>query len=526
MDTRLDVSRLESLLESAKMLNSSLELDDLLRHLLRTAMGRLLVTRAALALESHGRFYLEIARGLPALQKGQPIDIDVAHAAGLQYFFPIGDPAHPVGAFAFNKPAQTLDAAEQEFLEALLGLAATGIANARAHKEVLRTNQELRALLDLGRGLAATTDPDEVAQMLTLTLAGRWAVRKQGVFTWKPGQPAIERVKGLDNLTLDAVRRHVEEGAPLDVPAGSIVFPILSGDKPMGAVVCGPRHGNREYSEADREFGGGLVSAASVALDNAWHFRETLIKQQMEKELSLAAGIQKDLFPKQLPALYGCELAARNRQARQVGGDYYDAIPFGAASESQPHLLCVADISGKGLSAALLMSTIQATLRALLTGREPLATVAARTNDLLYASTPSSKYATAFFCLYHTSSGSTEYVNCGHNDGIILRAGGAVDLLPTTGMPVGLFPKRSFESASTNIGPGDMLFLYSDGVTEACTDVEENQYGLDRLVDCLQGCAADPAPAILDRVFDSIDEFAAGAPQHDDITMLVLKRTA
>jgi phosphoserine phosphatase RsbU/P len=526
MDTRLDVSRLESLLESAKLLNASLELDDLLRHLLRTVMGRLLVTRAALALESHGRFYLEIARGLPTLQKGQLITMEAAQAAGLEQFFPIGDPEHPVGAFAFNKPAAMLDDAEREFLEALLGLAATGIANARAHKDVVRTNQELRALLDLGRGLAATTDPDEVAQMLTLTLAGRWAVRKQGVFTWKPGQPVIERVKGFDNLTLDAVRRHVEDGARLDVPEGSIVFPILSGDKPMGAVVCGPRLGNREYTEADREFGGGLVSAASVALDNAWHFRETVIKQQMEKELSLAAGIQKDLFPKQLPALFGCELAARNRQAREVGGDYYDAIPFGAAGEAQPHLLCVADISGKGLSAALLMSIIQATLRALLTGQEALGTVAARTNDLLYASTPSSKYATAFFCLYHSASGRAEYVNCGHNDGIVLRADGTVDLLATTGMPVGLFPKRTFDCASTGIGPGDMLFLYSDGVTEACTEVEEDQFGMDRLIDCLKGCADQPAPVILDRVFESIDAFAGGAPQHDDITMLVLKRTA
>jgi phosphoserine phosphatase RsbU/P len=268
------------------------------------------------------------------------------------------------------------------------------------------------------------------------------------------------------------------------------------------------------------------VAAGSVALDNAWHFRETLIKQQMEKEMSLAANIQKDLFPKRLPAVAGAEIGARNRQARQVGGDYYDGIPFGAPGEAQPHVLCVADVSGKGLSAALLMSTIQATLRALLTGETSLATVASRTNDLLFASTPASKYATAFFCLYHALSGRVEYVNCGHNDGIILRSDGSVELLATTGMPIGLFPKRSFDSASTHVAPGDMLFLYSDGVTEACTSDEDNQYGMDRLIDCLKRSASLPVEEVLDRVFASIDEFAAGAPQHDDITALVLKRAA
>ena len=520
MDRHLDASRLESLLESAKLLNASLELDDLLRHLLRTTMGRLLVTRAAIALERDGAFYLEIARGLPSLKKGQPLTMQSAREIGLEYFFPIGDPAKPTGALAFSKPAGTLDEAETEFLEALLGLAATGISNARAHAEVVRTNQELRALLDLGRGLSGATDAEEVAQMLILTLAGRWAVAKHAVFTWKPGQPPISRVKGFDTLTPETVRSHIESGAPLPLPAGFIVFPVRSAETLTGAVVCGPRLGNRPYSDADREFGSGLVAQASVALDNAWHFRETLVKQQLEKELSLAAGIQRDLFPKQMPSLPGAEIAARNRQARQVGGDYYDALPVGAGS----HLLCVADISGKGLSAALLMSTIQATLRALLTETAPLASIAARTNDLLWASTPASKYATAFFCLYQHAGGQTSYVNCGHNDGIVLRADNSVEMLPTTGMPVGLFPKRTYEMASTAVRPGDLLFLYSDGVTEACTEIEENQFGTERLVDVLRSTSALPAMEILDAVFDAIDNFAAGAPQHDDITMLVLKR--
>jgi sigma-B regulation protein RsbU (phosphoserine phosphatase) len=214
-----------------------------------------------------------------------------------------------------------------------------------------------------------------------------------------------------------------------------------------------------------------------------------------------------------------CDLAARNRQARQVGGDYYDALPM----DSGKHLLCVADISGKGLPAALLMANIQATLRAIIGAHASLAELATRVNALLHANSPSNKFATAFFLAYDPATGCGVYVNCGHNDGIVLRSGGTVELLTTTGLPVGLFARAAYEEGQVSLAPGDLLMIYSDGVTEA-EDGNDQEFGMDRVIEVLQSHRQQPADAIVEQIVKSIDAFAGTAPQHDDITLMVLKR--
>ena len=317
----------------------------------------------------------------------------------------------------------------------------------------------------------------------------------------------------------------VELRMALELPEGSLLFPIRSGEETTGALVCGPRMVKAGYTEADLDFGAGLVAQASVAFENAWHFAETIEKKKIEQELEVAAGIQRDLFPKRIPAMQQTELAARNRQAKQVGGDYYDVLPVGSAGPDRPHLLCVADISGKGVSASLLMANIQATLRAVVTQDLPLPELAARTNDLLWASTPPNKYATAFFLRYDPATGDCVYVNGGHCDGIVLRASGDVQMLPTTGLPIGLFPKKPFEQAEFSLAPGDTLLLYSDGVSEA-NDKDHNEFGIERVVASLRAGNAGPCEKILDRLIEDIDVFAGGAPQFDDITMMVVKRLA
>jgi len=442
--------------------------------------------------------------------------------------FPIGDASAPAGLLALSPSKRgALDESENEFLEALLGLAASSIENARAHRQVVLANrsldqkvQELRTLLDLGRGLASTIDVDELARMLLLTLSGRYAVRRHALFTWKAGQPPIQRVKGLEELDAAALQR---EASALEGPTlrdGLLLLPLRASAETQGIVVLGPRALNLPYGEADLEFAQGLMAQAAVAFENAWHFRDTLYRQQIEQELTLAATIQKDLFPKHLPDLASTFMAARNRQARQVGGDYFDVLSAGP----EVSLLCVADISGKGIAASLLMANLQATLRALLSAAPSIRELARKTSDLLYASTPAAKYATAFFMKYRPESGACEYVNGGHNEGIVLRASGDVELLNATGMPVGLLPNRTYEAGALQLDPGDLLALYTDGVTEA-DNLEEEEFGLERTIECLKAHREEEPETILDRLFEAIDGFAGGAPQHDDITALVLKRT-
>jgi sigma-B regulation protein RsbU (phosphoserine phosphatase) len=543
----LSQSRLESLLESARLLNSNLNLDELMGHLLRTVMGRYLIMRGVVAIRNGVTSSVEVSRGCAALKKGADFTIDAARAAGLELVFEIGGgkiggEGNHVGTLALGKPARgPLDAEETDFVRALTGLAASVIANALSHGQSILLNreldqkvQELRALLDLVRGLAATLDPEEVAKLLLLTFSGRWAVTKSGVAAWKQGQPTVLRQRG---LRLDKLEEHrdtlcdlpdasvlsPEQTQALGLPAGSLLMPIRSSGETCGAVICGPRMLGAAYTADDLEFGAGLVAQAAVALDNAWHFRETIGKKQMEKELALAASIQTELFPKKLATLHATDVAARNRQAKQVGGDYYDVIHVPASMPVHEHLVCVVDISGKGIFASLLMSNIQATLRALVFRESSLKVVAQTANDLLYATTPSNRYATALLLIYEASAGACRWINCGHTDGIIVRADGTVEMLPCTGMALGLFPTRVYDEESFELRDGDLLAIYSDGVTDAQNEAEED-FGTDRLVEVLTRHCHAPSTEVVDRVFEAIDAFAGTAPQFDDITMLVLKR--
>ncbi len=535
---KLGDSRLQALLESAKLLSSSLALTDLLAHLLRTVMGRLLIGKALIAVDLDGNMRVALARGLPALSQGDLFTEEIGRTAKLRQFFPIGQADQTIGVLAIGRPARgSLEPDEEDFVKALLGLAASSIANAQAHEATVRSNeklgqkvQELRALIDLVRGLSASLEPDDIAQMLTLTLAGRWVISKYGLVTWKTDHPGILRQKGLDlNFLLASKERWAQlleptlSSAETPLPSGSLLLPLRSSAGTFGVVVCGPRLNKQPYTDADIEFGAGLAAQAAVSFDNAWHFRDTLVRQQMEKEVALAASIQRDLFPAELPKLTGCDIAARNRQAKQVGGDYYDVLPIRGTAPDLPHLLCVVDISGKGMFAALLMSNIQATLRALLSREQPLSAVAEQANNLLHATTPANRYATAFLAQYDPSTGSCQWVNCGHNDGVILRKSGDVELMPCSGIALGLFPSMAYDAQTFELHEGDLLAIYSDGVTEA-NDLAEQEFSLERLIAVLKAHRESKASDIVDRVIQEIDLFVGDAPQFDDITLMVMKR--
>ena len=212
----------------------------------------------------------------------------------------------------------------------------------------------------------------------------------------------------------------------------------------------------------------------------------------MEQELALAASIQEGLFPGVLPELLGCEIAALNRPARHCGGDYYDVLPFTSPAGEPSFLLCVADVSGKGLPASLLMSSMQATLRALL-GRVPTLTeLAMHINELLYATTPSNKYVTAILFAVEPVSGKCRYINAGHTRCLHLRADGVPVLLEATGTPLGLMPGLPYQENMIDLGPRDIVALYSDGVSEA-QDAKEDEFGEDRIRDVLAPISDQPA---------------------------------
>jgi sigma-B regulation protein RsbU (phosphoserine phosphatase) len=169
------------------------------------------------------------------------------------------------------------------------------------------------------------------------------------------------------------------------------------------------------------------------------------------------------------------------------------------------------------------MSNIQATLRALLSQEQGLASVAQQANNLLHATTPANRYATAFLNQYDPVSGVCHWVNCGHNDGVVLRKSGEIELMACSGIALGLFPRMQYEAQTFELHEGDLLAIYSDGVTEA-NNVREEEFSLERFVGVLKAQRERPASEIVDAVIEELDAFVGEAPQFDDITLMVMKR--
>jgi sigma-B regulation protein RsbU (phosphoserine phosphatase) len=544
----LDVSSLEALLESAQLLHASLDRDDLLKHLLRTAMGRLVVPRGLVATAEAGVLRVALARGGRGLAAGDVFDERVARDSGLHVFVSIGDDTAPAGVLALASPPRgAVSEDEHAFLDALCALAAGGLANAHAHQEVRRLNRhldarvhELRTMLELVRALSGAEGPDEVAHLLGLTLSGQWATSRYVVAAARGAHPPIVRQRGaslswdpgwlaqideIGDAALVDDRLEPRLFSALREQRLALVFPLRSAAGTLGFAAVGPRQGGRPYSDAEREYGAGVVAQAVVAFENAWHQREVVERKQLERELALAASIQKNLFPSELPRLPGYELAAMNRPARLVGGDYYDALVVDAPDAKARGLFCVADVSGKGIAASLLMSNMQATLRALLGREASLAELARCINDLLFGSTPGNKYATAVFLTLEPATGACRYVSAGHTEALVVRASGEVLRMGATGVALGLFPGMLYDQEAFTLEPGDVVALYSDGISEAL-DERDEEYGVERLTEAIRRHLHDGADALLRGVIDDLDAFVGGAPQYDDITLFLVRREA
>jgi sigma-B regulation protein RsbU (phosphoserine phosphatase) len=268
--------------------------------------------------------------------------------------------------------------------------------------------------------------------------------------------------------------------------------------------------GNRELLQT-------LAIEASTVLENARLLQEEQTKQQMEEELRLARTIQQSLLPGKLPVEGWLQASGSSVASREVGGDYFDVT----AVNSKCWSAVVADVSGKGVGSALLASLLQGALITATDRPEAVGHRMERLNHFLLDRTGGEKYATVFYCILH-HDGRMYYVNAAHCPPIIVRAGADRMELAASSMPVGLMQDAEFAVAEQCLMPGDKIVIYSDGVTEA----QNNQgqfFGKKRLRSAIEAHAAANCAAIHDAIQEAVTGFTEGAPQSDDITVLVLE---
>jgi serine phosphatase RsbU (regulator of sigma subunit) len=298
---------------------------------------------------------------------------------------------------------------------------------------------------------------------------------------------------------------------------GDVTSLLSSDHETVGALYMDSRISAADLTGGNRELLQTLAIEASTVLENARLLEEERAKQRLSEELSVARTIQQSLLPRRLPGDGWMRAAGSSIASREVGGDYFDV----SAVTPQRWSAVVADVSGKGVSSALLASLLQGALIATSEQTSSMAARIERLNQFLIDRTGGEKYATVFHCLVDRD-GAFTYINAAHCPPIVYRGSGEHTELDATGMPVGLIEGAEFAVGEERLRPGDLVVIYSDGVTEAENTAGEF-FGKKRLKDAIAASAPKGAAAVHDAIHDAVAAFAEGEPQADDITVVVLQ---
>jgi sigma-B regulation protein RsbU (phosphoserine phosphatase) len=306
-----------------------------------------------------------------------------------------------------------------------------------------------------------------------------------------------------------------------------LLLPLPGRDRLMGVIALGPKRSEAPYSKSDLNLLQTLANQTGMALEvsELAHSlaREAGLRERANREMEIAREVQERLFPQEIPQLEGVSIAGACRPAQGVGGDYYDVFPLSDGRLG----IAIGDVSGKGISAALLMASLRASLRGVtIDNPRDFAKLMDKVNRLVYESSASNRYATFFFGALDPETHILECVNAGHNAPLVLRRqpdGEFIILrLEADGPVVGLLPFAPYSEQSIRLQPGDLLVAYTDGISEAMTHDDE-EWGEDRMMAAAAKASDSRAEEILRSIFAEADTFTAGAPQHDDMTLLILK---
>lgn len=579
LDERL--VELQAMFDVSKTLNSSLQLKQILDTLLLTPMGKMMIGKGLVLLaRSEKRFAVETVKGLQQTLIGREYEIDLHHPMtiilqgeesseiaeepwaialkklGMHIIIPIicNNDCKGLMAFSGKISNQAYATNEIEYLNSLSNLAATAVENGMIFQELKEVNrkldkkiQELNTLFDIGKELNSTLEGDKIASVLAYALMGELMAQRCWVFTEQEERMQLSMAKGGEDaailndetfrawlVELRTPLRLKQEPSPLKAEwqeglkaAGMLLLvPLISQDVVRGAIVLGEKITKGEYTDEELEFAATLGNAALISLENARLFQETLEKQKLEEELAIAREIQQKLLPKDAPKLHGYELAAINIPTKQVGGDYFDYFPI----DANRYVLTIADVSGKGVPAALLMSNLQAMLHAMMTADVPLEKIVARINTSVHANTTYDKFITFFVGVLDVSTHTFTYVNGGHNPPYLFHKIADTNselnfqLLEKGGLLLGMFPGVPYEVETVTLQSGDAIIMYTDGVSEAMNTKEEefSEARMEAAIRTRRSLPGLSAAALIDAITTSVKQFTVGQPQSDDITLLAL----
>jgi sigma-B regulation protein RsbU (phosphoserine phosphatase) len=559
---------LSALFEISQTLNSSLNLKSILNNVLLVPMGRMMLGKGIILIKKNVNiFSIENIKGLPHKLQNKEIDLTgipdhsflleeiEENQSWLEFFkefkielvMPLVSRTDIIGMIGFSRKlsGEAFRDEEVEFLNSLANIATTSIENALVFDQIQSVNrqldhkiQELNTLFDIGKELNLTLEKGKILKLLSYALMGQVTVNnfiialkdddkfitamvKGSIFNVNEG----DLCKNLCNICQILQQPYLSEDETefdnqLSDCGVRVVIPMQIQSELKGFLFLGEKVTKKAFTSSDLEFLQTLGNIAIISLENSRLFEETLEKQKLEEEMALARNIQARLLPKSMPKFKHLIIHGLNVPSKHVGGDYFDIISL---DDDGCIGITIADVSGKGMGAALLMSNLQASLHSLIREDYPLNRLVGRINNVIYNNTDPDKYITFFYGYLDKSTRQFRYVNAGHNPPYLLHPDGNIDELSIGGIILGMMPDMPYEIGSCQLKKDDLLMLYTDGVTEAMTkdDVEFEEKGL---IEFLKQTDPKKSPEEINiNLIRELDRFCDGAPQNDDITILSLR---
>jgi len=545
---------LTSLVEFSHAINSSFDLEFILNNVLLTCLGKFLSIKGLIALSEDGKYVIKNSKGLsnstidkfPVL----PDDHDPLSNNKLKNFMEssnlsaaekIVSSDGDIGIVCLGEKLNKTDYTEDdlEFLKTILNISATAIQNSIRINQLQSVNRELdsriqrlSSLFELSKEFGLFAESSKVAKLLVFSLLGQFLVSKFAIITFEDDEIHILDSK-FDKKTLGEEIKHCDckhitsslntEDVKSEYPAlckmgVNIIVPMELQGKTKGVILLGARINNQPYSESDIEFIYSVGSLAIISLENKRLFTEELEKRKLEEELDLAREIQQNLLPQKLPEFENFEVAALNMSSKQVGGDYYDVINL----DGNRFCTAIADVSGKGAPASLLMANIQAFLQVICRDGFNLEQSTGLINDLISANTSDGRFITFFWSVINDHTREMTYVNAGHNPPLLIR-NGEITKLKKGGIILGVMETTiPYISEKIQLQKDDVIILFTDGISEAMNTRGE-EYSDEKLEKKAISLTGYPAKEILTKIKSDVSVFSEGAPQSDDITLVVIK---
>lgn len=563
---------LKTVLETSRILVESRDSSFILNNLLLIIMGRLLVTKTAVFIHdasTSGRYTIKGAKGVSKQNTQESFEITVSpenrehsyisleSVTGLEEIIPDDEREkfklfnlrtmnrhHGYLLLGPKADKNPFYKHELEFVEGLCLISTAALVNSELFAELRKTHRnldrrihELNTLFDLSKEFNVLTDREQIARIFKLTLLGQLFIRTFFLVYQNDDKPRLITSNGLSNQPDLNEIEHIFNDVQSDLTVSnwqesekhpwitqngiSVLIPISIQNRQVALIGVGQRVNKIDFNENDINFLKSLANLAVISIQKTFFLEEQIDMERMEEELLIAKSIQMGLLPDPVPKIPGTDLASKTVSSREVGGDYFDV----ATTPDGSTILSIADVTGKGVPAALLMANLQSMLHVLLPVDISLDEATERMNSIIFKNTPADKFITFFWAKYNSSNRSLSYVNAGHNPPLLLRNGSEeFEELTEGGLLLGALESAlPYKETVVQLSPGDLLVCYTDGVTEASpVGREDEEFGEERLQETVLRCRNLPSSEILDTIIADVNTYS-NHNISDDLTLLILK---